>query len=330
MGEPVYFNPDGNDLKRIFFYYGIELEEKIVCPFHDDHRPSCNVDFASGTFHCFACGVGGNAFQFVQLANPKINNLKQLILYHAILNSKKVSKLKVDKIKVASRKDLKDKEYDQDLAYDYYFGLKTTNWREERNEYKSYMLKRGFTSKTLSSCKAKLTITNERYPLIFPIYDLDQFRGYVCRTTNKNVEKQRKYLYNTGFSRLDTLGGNYDNEVVVLCEGFMDKLKLQQFGLKYVAAIFGWKITAKQIEKLRAKGVKTIISALDMDKPGRDGTDYLRNFFEVIEFQFPKGVKDPGDLNDDQFKIAYNKTKTLYRRKLKDGDSQQNKTRRSK
>lgn len=313
--KPVIFSPNGNDLKKVFFYYGLELDDKMVCPFHNDNRPSCHVNYEEGIFHCFACETSGDAFQFVKLANPKINELQQLILYHAILNSKKVRKLHLEKtdVKKSVGKE-KDKNLLLEMAHDFYFGLKTSDWNKERNEYKKYMIKRGFTSKALNACKAKLTITNNNYPLIFPIFDMDQFKGYVCRTTNKRVEQNRKYLYNEGFSRIDTLGGNYDNEVVVLCEGYMDKLKMSQFGLKHVAAIFGWKITQKQIDKLKARGVKTIISALDMDRPGREGTDYLRNFFHVVEFQFPDGVKDPGDLNGEQFKTAYRETKKLYRR----------------
>lgn len=318
MKEPVIFNPGGDDLKKVMFYYGLELEDKIVCPFHDDNHPSCHVNYDDGYFHCFACESSGNAFDFVRLANPKVNGLNHLILYYAILNSRKVKKLKITKsTKAKKKKEMKDKMADLEFSHDYYFGLKTLDWRKVKSEYKDYMVNRGFSPATLNMCKAKLTITNKRYPLIFPIFDQDQFKGYVCRTTNKIVEKNRKYLYNTGFSRIDTLGGRYDNDVVVLCEGYMDQLKLRQFGLTYVAAIFGWKITGKQIDKLKARGVKTIISALDMDGPGRKGTDYLKNFFDVVEFQFPKGVKDPGDLDEKTFKIAHRKTKALYRSRRK-------------
>lgn len=310
----VTFSPDGNDLRKVMYYYGLELDDKIVCPFHDDNRPSCHLNYDEGYFHCFACGASGNAFDFVRLANTEINELNQLILYFSILNSKKVSKLKVSKLAVTKRKQvLEDKETELELAYDYYMGLKTENWKKVKSEYKDYMVKRGFTASALNMTGAKLTITNSRYPLVFPIYDLEQFKGYVCRTTNKLVEKDRKYLYNKGFSRIDTLGGNYDNETVVLVEGYMDALKMRQFGLKYVAALFGWKATRIQIDKLKAKGVKTVISALDMDKPGRKGTDYLKNFFDVVEFKFPKGVKDPGDLNQQQFDKAYLQTKKLFR-----------------
>lgn len=316
MSKQVFFEPNGNDLKRVMYYYGIEIDDKMICPFHDDNHPSCHINFDEGVFHCFACGASGDAFQFVKLANPSISDLNQLILYYAILNSKKVKGLILGKMRTSNKKESdKRAEHLQDLefSHDFYYGLKTVDWEWEDDPVKDYMLSRGFTEETLNKCKAKLTYTDKNYPIVFPIYDLDKFKGYVCRTNVKRVEKKRKYLYNKGFSRVDTLCGNYDNEVVVLCEGYMDKLKLEQHGLKNVAAIFGWKITGKQIDKLKSLKVKTIISALDTDGPGRKGTDYLKNFFEVVEFQFPKGAKDPGDLTSDQFKVAYQKTKKVYR-----------------
>jgi DNA primase len=310
------FKPSGKELQQVFYYYGVEADDKIVCPFHNDHRPSCHVDYNFGTFHCFACGAGGDAFKFVKLANPKLNDLDCLILYYAILNSKKVKGLKITKMrKVNAVKQAKNKEDLLEIAHDYYYGLKSINWFKVKSEYKDYMLKRGYTSQMLNRCKVKLTITNNSYPIIIPIFDNGVFRGYQCRTTNKVIEKRRKYLYNEGFSRIDTLGGNYINKTVVIVEGYLDMLKLKQFGLKYVTCLFGWKMTSKQLDKLRAAGVKNVISALDTDRAGRDGTDYLKNFFDVIEFQYPKGVKDAGELTKQQFDAAYNKTKSLFRRR---------------
>jgi DNA primase len=38
-----------------------------LCPFHDDHRPSMNVNPVKQIFKCFACGAGGDVFKFVQM-----------------------------------------------------------------------------------------------------------------------------------------------------------------------------------------------------------------------------------------------------------------------
>jgi len=38
-----------------------------LCPFHDDHRPSMNVNSTKQIFKCFACGAGGDVFKFVQM-----------------------------------------------------------------------------------------------------------------------------------------------------------------------------------------------------------------------------------------------------------------------
>ncbi len=38
-----------------------------MCPFHDDHRPSLNVNSVKQIFKCFACGAGGDVFKFIQM-----------------------------------------------------------------------------------------------------------------------------------------------------------------------------------------------------------------------------------------------------------------------
>ena len=38
-----------------------------LCPFHEDHRPSFNVNPTKQIFKCFACGAGGDVVKFIQM-----------------------------------------------------------------------------------------------------------------------------------------------------------------------------------------------------------------------------------------------------------------------
>src|SRR6186997_1142927 len=40
---------------------------KGLCPFHGEKTPSFQVNRDKGFFHCFGCGVGGDAFKFLEL-----------------------------------------------------------------------------------------------------------------------------------------------------------------------------------------------------------------------------------------------------------------------
>lgn len=52
IGEHITLTPKGREFR-------------CRCPFHDDHNPSMCVVPAKQIFHCFVCGSGGNAIDFV-------------------------------------------------------------------------------------------------------------------------------------------------------------------------------------------------------------------------------------------------------------------------
>lgn len=307
-------------LAKVLHYYGLldgEDEFKIVCPFHEDVNASMQISLHNNFFYCHGCASSGDALQFVMNVNKGKDDLQACLEFYKILKSKKVEHLELGpratKVKSEDKQALIE-------ASDYYNCLRTVDWTKERSDERSYMLARGFTRKALNLCKAKLTY-NDSYPIVFPMYDMGRLKGWVCRTMNKKIEEKRKYLYNEGFSRRSTLVGDYNSKVVVLVEGYMDWLKFRQFGVNKVAAVLGWKLTAQQINKLREQGVEVIISALDNDSCGNRGTEYAKKFFKVVRFQYPPGVKDPGDMDEDTFNKANETTKKIYKEALKNGFS---------
>ncbi|MBI3308237.1 MAG: DNA primase [Candidatus Melainabacteria bacterium] len=42
-----------------------------ICPFHDDHNPSLQINPQKGIFKCFACGTGGDLITFYSLINKQ-------------------------------------------------------------------------------------------------------------------------------------------------------------------------------------------------------------------------------------------------------------------
>jgi len=55
-------------LLTVLAHYNLKPDRhhQILCPFHEDDKPSCKIYPATNTYHCFACGKTGDAIQFIQ------------------------------------------------------------------------------------------------------------------------------------------------------------------------------------------------------------------------------------------------------------------------
>ena len=323
----------GEDLAKVLLHYGLiesvySTKQKIICPFHGDMNPSMSVNLEDGFFYCFGCGAKGDSQDFVKKMEVEVNgknDLEAARIYFRIVNDKEeATKIVIHKQSPEAIRSSQRHLYD--VAYDLYHGLKKVSWMSsdepEVKSIRKYMHARGFMPSTLQEVGCKPTY-RKNYPMIFPVMDNGKFKGWVCRTTIPEVEAKRKYLYNKGFRRALTLVGNYGvfndkllDSFVFVVEGYMDRLKFIQFGVKNVVAIFGWKMSEIQEKKLKDCGIMTIVSALDNDECGRKGTKYLRSRFEVVRFKYLKGIKDPGDMDAMSFRRMYEKTMQEVHRKL--------------
>ena len=300
------------DFAKVLYYYGligsnVYDKVKVICPFHEDYKPSMMIDLEKETFYCFGCGKRGNVVDFIREVEG-CDNLKAMRKCASIINNKAVKHLNIFYQPKKSKKECLR------LAKLYYYTLDQNTWKEGTPTCK-YMLNRGFTPDTLIDCGVR---ENDNFPygVVAPILDNNQFKGYVCRAI---VDSDRKYLYNEGFRRATTLCGNYTRKWVLICEGYLDYLKFRQAGINNVVAILGWKATDYQISKLQ-RVTDCVISALDNTETGVKGTQYLEEFFDVVRFKFPGGAKDPGDLDKFQMRKALADTKRSiksYERKKK-------------
>lgn len=296
---------------------------KVICPFHADRNASLQINPSRDFFYCYAdCGAKGSSLELYKACYKVLHPDKVLpsditcLLHIQNIVKEELAASSKDPLSVPARiVSLTNTSYSsvEKLSYkeaitqarDYFYNLPAVNWykpkEEEAIECKHYMQHRGFKSKLLIESQAKASY-NANYPIIFPLLENGIFRGYVMRTFNKEIEAQRKYMYNKGFRRATCLPGKYKgSEVVLLVEGYLDCLKAMQLGVKYVAAILGAKLTDGQIKKLQKAGIKKLICGTDNDEAGNKGYKYMKHLqkaglFEVVRLIYPKGINDFGDI----------------------------------
>ncbi len=265
---------------------------KVICPFHGDKNPSMLIDLDNAKYYCFGCETHGGTYDLVRQFYPSYNNFEVVRCIKRICGGKEKKKKRQKIVQV------QEKKLNMQAVRDYFFNLPEVNWYKVDDPVKQYMRQRGFKMSTLNMVDARINATDS-YKIVFPIMDNGVFRGYVGRTTDKQIEQNRKYIYNTGFRRSKTLAGVYSGSSVLVVEGYLDMLKARQNGVQSVVAVLGWKMSDKQKSKLIHRGIKTIVCGLDNDQAGEKGYKYLSGLseFKVVRLRYPEGTKDFGDVD---------------------------------
>lgn len=286
---------------QVLYYYGLIQQNtidraKVICPFHQDIKPSMIVDLVQETYYCFGCHARGGPIDFIKQVE-KCDDIQAYVQLNHIMKSKTTRNIIINvQPQISVKEGIEE-------ARHYFYTLPDTNWKDQPKDH--YLFKRGFTPKVLSKLDIRVNY-NHIYGVVAPMLDLGRFKGYVCRATLPEID--RKYLYNKGFSRSNTLVGSYTKHWPIITEGYLDYAKLVQFGHPNSCAILGWKATNQQISKIQ-KYTNCVVSALDNTASGKAGTDYLKEFFHVVRFQFQPHIKDIGDLDQYDWNLAWSKTK---------------------
>ncbi len=297
---------------------------KACCPFHHEKTPSFIVGSQKQIFHCFGCGVGGNAISFVMrqehldfpeavrhLAeksgiiipeeNDKDKNLRsnrqQLIKANELAVSFFHNELLSNKTKSVqdAREYLQKRKIRLDTVKMLMLGFALDKW----DGLISFFQKGKHDLKILE--KAGLTIKKEkgagfydrfRNRIIFPIFDnRSHCIGFGARTMG---ESQAKYI-NSPETSIYVKGRHLyglhlakdsiaKEDLVVIVEGYMDFLMPFQEGLTNIVASLGTALTIDQVRLLR-RYTKNVCLLFDSDPAGESA------MFRSIDLLIEEGMR---------------------------------------
>lgn len=274
---------------------------KGLCPFHQEKTPSFYVTPARGTYHCFGCGRGGDAFSFVMEADklsfpealktlagqagvtlperetrqPSLTkrlyeaNAEAAIFFHETLGGTRGG---------VARTYLQQRGFGAEAVERFDLGCAG----DSRDALVQHLRARGYDDRILLA--AGLVLQDEasgamrdrfRNRLLFPIRDRSgRVTGFGGRTLG---DAQPKYLNSPQtevFDKSSVLFGiQLAHDAIrqagraVLVEGYLDAVRAHLGGFSYTVASLGTAVTVQQLTAL-SRMTETVIIALDPDVAG--------------------------------------------------------------
>ena len=305
-----------------------------LCPFHKEKSPSFSVSPDKQIFHCFGCGAGGNVFHFVsKIENVNFIESVQTLADRAgiplpSLDSGEDTKTQMLKSKVYEINEVAAQFYHENLykptsklAQDYVKKRKLDNktlknftigYSCKYNELYQELKRRGFKEEEILA--SSLVIKNEdgsyvdrfRKRFMIPIRDVKDrviaFGGRVLDDSKpKYINSPENIVYSKGrhLFGLNVAKRNPMDRLIIV-EGYMDAISLQQRGIPNVVASLGTALTEAQGRLLRRYANKIIIG-YDSDGAGQAATmrglEILQNLgydVRILQLDDPN-VKDPDE-----------------------------------
>jgi DNA primase len=282
---------------------------KGLCPFHAEKSPSFSVTPARGTYHCFGCGVGGDAISFIQElesldfvgtiewlasrfnieleyeeSSPEADaKRRQKDRLHALLDAAAAFYERYLWESAAGepvRAYLASRGLGEDISKAFRLGLSPggndTLVRKAREK--------GFTAAELAA--AGLTRRGGmdwfRNRLMFPLTDArGRIVGFQARQLREDDPMRGKYVNSPEgelFRKSELLYGLHLARVAiakqdraVIVEGNTDVIALRQAGLDPVVASMGTALTDKQLREL-GRLTKRLFLCFDSDAAGEEAT----------------------------------------------------------
>ena len=309
------------------------------CPFHSERTPSFTVFRNTENFYCFGCGAGGDVITFVmKMENVDYMTAIEHLAARAGLtvpdDGRNVPKINRDRYfemnKLAARffyDSLIAPENREALNYitgrgltpatikRFGIGYADTSW----DSLTGYLMSQGFEKEELRqgflagvSQKTGRLFDYFRNRIMFPIFDLlgnvIAFGGRIIgdgepkylNSSDTPVFKKSKNLY-----ALNQAKNNTDSSLI-LCEGYMDVVALQQAGFVNAVATLGTALTSEQT-RIISRYATTVYLCYDSDEAGQRATKRAIDMLGEVGLRV-KVVKVEGAKDPDEYIKKYGKT----------------------
>lgn len=303
------------------------------CPFHSEKTPSFTVFTDTQSFYCFGCGAGGDIFTFVEKAeNLDFTETIKLLAQRSGLEvperSGKSSQLAHRKtriyemnriaarffynklVKGSDKSGLKyfvDRKLSPATIKKYGLGFSPNSW----DELVKVLRSEGYSEEEIidawlggRSAKNGRMFDMFRNRVMFPIIDL---RGNVIGFGGRVLDDSKPKYLNTGATPVFDKGNNLfslnhaknsDSKRLILCEGYMDVIAVNQAGFENVVATLGTAITPDQA-RLISHYAEEVVIAYDSDGAGQAATRKAITHFSAVGLQTRilrmEGAKDPDE-----------------------------------
>ncbi|MFH1692323.1 MAG: DNA primase [Candidatus Omnitrophota bacterium] len=292
---------------------------KAPCPFHPEKTPSFIVSLEKQIFHCFGCGIGGNAITFI-MQYEKMNFREAL----EVLAQRSGIPLPAPEMtsQQKSKEDYKKNIYTICEHACHFFHKNLFN-TQEANNARLYLNNRGISKKTAQDFKlgfampdwsalidhlktkgiqlsmiekTGLSISKEsggfydrfRNRIMFPITDIkDQIIGFGGRVLDQTLPKYVNSPETQIYSKGKNLFGLHvakehirKADCAIVVEGYLDMIIPFDAGIKNIIASLGTALTIDQIRLIK-RYTNNITMLYDADLAGQIAT--LRTFELFLE-----------------------------------------------
>lgn len=273
------------------------------CPFHAEKTPSFSVSQSKQFFHCFGCGISGNAISFLMnfshldfveavedlagfagveipresIKYQQVQKKEDLNDLYALMEQVATFYMKQLRASDDGKKAveyLKNRGVGGDCAGDFMLGYAPDEWKVLAGRFNQKLL---IEAGMLIGKDDGQLYDRFRGRIMFPIRDkrarVIGFGGRVLDDSlPKYLNSPETSLFHKGkevYGLYELLQKNSKPQRILIVEGYMDVIALAQFGIHYAVATLGTATSQAQLDLL-FRFTKELVFCFDGDRAGRD------------------------------------------------------------